>query len=103
MKRILFALGAVALLALLGAHIRTRYSLCDQYDSRRLLGLTPTEVEAKLGRPFHIQPDAGDRKVYWQYQVSMDPEAVVTLENDRVVDVEFYYWRCPPFSDWFGR
>jgi hypothetical protein len=97
----LFALGAAVLLALLGAHIRARYLLCDRYDSSRLLGLTPSEVEAKLGPPFHIEP--GDRSVYWQYQASMDPEASVSFENGRVVNVEFYYWRCPPFSDWFER
>jgi hypothetical protein len=103
LKRIFFALGAVVLLALLGAHIRGRYSLCDQYDSRKLLGLTASEVEEKLGRPFHIEPGAGDGSAYWQYQVSMDPEALVSFENGRVVNVEFYYWRCPPFSDWFER
>jgi hypothetical protein len=100
-RKILFGLGAAFSLALIGFHVRNRYLLCDQYDSSSLLGLTSSEVERKLGRPFHIEPGTGQGNAYWQYQVSMDPEALVSFENDRVVNVEFYYWRCPPFSDWF--
>ena len=95
-KLALLALG-FALFALVGLHIRNRYALCDRYDPRNLLGKTPDEVEKTLGKPFHIHGQ-GDPLAFWQYQYGMDPEAVITFRDDRVAEVEFLYWACPPFS-----
>ena len=96
-RKILLPAAALLLLALVGLHVRARYEFCALYDPGKLLGLTPLEVEARLGRPFDRTEGDSD----WLYQSGMDPEATISFQNGRVVKAEFYYWRCPPFSDWF--
>ena len=94
MVKKLVAVLAVGFLVVAILHIRTRFALCEEYASEKLVGLSPGAVKARLGVP---QLDT-EASTTWVYQHGMDPEAFVYFQNGSVVRVEFLLWRCPPFS-----
>ena len=93
--RVVAAIGIVLAIAVAILHLRTRFILCEEYEPKRLLGLSRDDVKTKVGAP----QLGTEGEATWVYQHGLDPEAFVHFGADgRVIRVEFLLWRCPPFS-----